>query len=97
MPDDRLQDEIAALRQEVNALNSHRWLKVHNSFPRLIGFQLVRGLAFGLGTVLGASVLLSVLVWSLSQINFIPIIGDYAAEVISIIQPQIESDTNAPE
>ncbi|WP_092782229.1 DUF5665 domain-containing protein [Jannaschia pohangensis] len=93
MPDERLHDEIAALRREVASLNSHRWLKVHNSFPRLIAFQLARGLAFGLGTVLGASALLSVLVWSLSQINFIPIIGDYAADIISIIQPQLEDDT----
>jgi hypothetical protein len=42
----------------------------------------VRGLAFGLGTVLGASVLLSALAWSLSQVEFLPIIGEWAAEIV---------------
>ncbi|CUH12627.1 hypothetical protein JSE7799_00217 [Jannaschia seosinensis] len=85
-----LQEEVAGLRREVARLNRHRWLQVHNSMPKLILFQLYRGLAFGLGTVLGATVVLSVLIWSLSQINFIPIIGDWATQVIRIIQPNFE-------
>ncbi|MEM8825182.1 MAG: DUF5665 domain-containing protein [Pseudomonadota bacterium] len=89
---DRLSQEIADLRREVAALNGHRWLRVHNSMPRLIAFQLARGIAFGLGGVLGATVVLSIVIWSLSQINFIPIIGDWAAEIIEVIQPQIEEN-----
>ena len=85
-----LQEEVASLRREVARLNRHRWLQVHNSLPKLVLFQLYRGLAFGLGPVLGATVVLSVLVWSLSQINFIPIIGDWATELIELIQPTLE-------
>ncbi|MEL7182860.1 MAG: DUF5665 domain-containing protein [Pseudomonadota bacterium] len=73
-------------------MNGHRWLRVHNSMPRLLVFQLFRGLAFGLGTVLGASALISILAWSLSQIDFIPIIGDWAVELIDLIQPQVTED-----
>lgn len=82
-----LQEEVAGLRRELARMNRHRFIQVHNSIPRLVLFQLYRGLAFGLGTVLGASLLLSVLVWSLSQINFIPVIGDWAAEILETIQP----------
>ncbi|KIT14239.1 DUF5665 domain-containing protein [Jannaschia aquimarina] len=89
---DAFLDEVAALRREIAVMNRHRFIKVHNSMPRLILFQLARGLAFGLGTVLGASVLLSVLAWSLSQIDFIPIIGDWAREIIALIQPEIDVD-----
>ena len=60
--------------------------------PRLILFQLYRGLAFGLGSVLGATVVLSVLVWSLAQINFIPVIGDWATQVLDVIQPNLDVD-----
>lgn len=87
-PDD-LRTEVAALRAEVARLNDHRWLKVHNSMPKLIAFQLYRGLAFGLGTVLGATVLLSVLAWSLSQIDFIPIIGDWSRQILTIIEAEL--------
>ncbi|MEL6586555.1 MAG: DUF5665 domain-containing protein [Pseudomonadota bacterium] len=92
MEQDPLQQEVAALRREVAELNGHRWLRVHNSMPRLLVFQLFRGLAFGLGTVLGASALISILAWSLSQIDFIPIIGDWAVELIDLIQPQVTED-----
>ena len=85
-----LEDEMAALRRELAVLNRHRFIQVHNSMPRLILFQLLRGIAFGLGGVFGATVVLSIVVWSLSQINFVPIIGDWAADIIEIIQPQID-------
>lgn len=89
-PDDDLMDELSALRRELARLNRHRFIQVHNSIPRLIAFQLYRGLAFGLGTVLGATVVLSIVVWSLAQINFIPVIGDWAAQVLAVIEPTLD-------
>ena len=78
---DDLAREIHALRTELARLNSHRFVRIHNNLPRLLAFNFARGLAAGLGTVLGATVLLSVLVWSLSQIEFLPIIGEWAAQI----------------
>lgn len=83
---DTLQAEIAALRDEVSRLNSHRFVTLHNSPPKLLAFQFARGLAFGLGTVLGGGLLLSVLAWSLTQIDFVPIIGDWAARVAAELE-----------
>lgn len=83
---DDLQEEIALLRQEVKVLNAHRFVRLQNSIPRMLAFQFARGLAFGLGTVLGASLLLSILAWSLSQIDFIPVIGEWAAQVARQMQ-----------
>lgn len=79
--DKDMQDELRDLRREVSLLNGHRFVRIHNSIPRLLLFNFARGLAFGLGTVLGASLLLSIVVWSLSQIEFLPIIGNWAAEI----------------
>lgn len=90
MDRNELSEEVASLRREVARLNRHRWLQVHNSVPRLIVFQLYRGLAFGLGTVLGATVVLSILIWSLSQIDFIPVIGDWAREILVILEPTLD-------
>ena len=81
IPSEDLASEVHALRTEIRKLNSHRFVRIHNDLPRLLAFNFARGLAVGLGTVLGASVLLSVLVWSLSQIEFLPIIGEWAAEI----------------
>lgn len=87
---DELQEEIAGLRRELARLNRHRFIQVHNSLPRLILFQLYRGLAFGLGTVLGATVVLSIVVWSLSKINFIPVIGEWATQILQTIEPTMD-------
>ncbi len=81
-----LDQEVAALRAEVARLNAHRFIRLHNSLPRLVGFNLLRGLAFGLGTVLGATILVSFLALVLSRIDFIPIIGEWAAEIARQMQ-----------
>ena len=69
-------------------MNSHRFIRMHNSLSKLIWFNFMRGLAFGLGSVIGATVLVSILVYLLRGIDFIPIIGDWATEVLSIITEQ---------
>lgn len=73
--------ELRALSREVARLNGHRFIRMHDSMVKVIGFNFVRGLAFGLGTVLGASVLLSVLAWSLAQVEFLPVVGEWATEI----------------
>jgi len=78
--------EINLLREEIALLNSHRFVRIHNSVPRLIAFQFVRGLAFGLGTVIGATILVSLVGLFLSQIDFIPIIGEWATRIANQIQ-----------
>ena len=78
-------DAIRRLTEEVERLNSHRFVKVHNSVFRLIGFQFARGLAVGLGSVLGASSLVSLLAWWLAQIEFLPIIGEWATRLVQEI------------
>lgn len=82
--------ELRGLRAELAQLNRHRYVRMHNSVWQLMGFNLLRGLAFGLGTVLGASVLLSFLIWSLSQIEFLPIIGEWAAEISRQMEHAVE-------
>ncbi|MCK0139969.1 DUF5665 domain-containing protein [Aliiroseovarius sp. F47248L] len=78
--------EVRALRAEVERMNNHRFIKLHDSLWKLGLFQLYRGLAFGLGSVLGASLLVSVLLFVLSSIDFIPVLGDWAQQIIDEMQ-----------
>ena len=90
MSEDR--SDIVAIRElteEVRKLNAHRFIRVQNSLWKIVLFQLMRGLAFGLGSVLGATLLVSILAWWLSQFEFIPIIGEWIgqlAEEMELIQ-----------
>lgn len=74
-------EEISALRQELARLNAHRFIRMHNSLAGLVTFRFLSGLAFGLGTVVGATILVSLLALFLSTIDFIPIIGEWAGEI----------------
>lgn len=82
--------EVAGLRREVARLNKHRFVRLHNSIVKLLWFNFLRGAAFGLGTVLGASVLLSALVWSVSQVEMLPVIGEWAAEIVRQMEAAAE-------
>jgi hypothetical protein len=73
--------EVRNLRAEVAKLNNHRYILLHDSLLQLGLFQLYRGLAFGLGSVLGATILVSVAAFLLAQIDFIPIIGEWAGDI----------------
>lgn len=81
-----LRREIAALRAEIETFNDHRFVRVQNSLWLMLFQALARGMAVGLGTVVGASILVSVLLYLLSQIDFLPIIGEWAKQIASEIQ-----------
>ena len=88
--DEEEQTEQSKILEQLRELNEHRFVRAHDSWLGLVFFNLVRGLAFGLGSVLGATVLLSLFIYFLSQIDFIPIIGEWASQIIQMIQTQGE-------
>ncbi|MDA8586396.1 DUF5665 domain-containing protein [Rhodobacteraceae bacterium] len=84
--DGETNQEIVALREELERLNGHRLIRIYNNWMRLLWFQFLRGLAFGLGSVVGATALVSVVVYVLSSVNFIPVLGVWASEIIEVIE-----------
>ena len=83
---DNLTAEVRALREEVARMNNHRFIRLHDSLWKLGAFQLFRGLAFGLGSVLGATLLVSIVIQMLSSMDFIPVLGDWVQQIINQIQ-----------
>lgn len=82
---DALADEVRALREEMTLLRRHKMFVLYQSVPRVLLFRFASGMAVGLGTVIGATVLLSLIIWALAQIEFIPIIGEWAVRIAAEI------------
>ena len=82
----RLDAEIRALREELTHLREHRMVILYRSPAKVLFFRFLSGMAVGLGTVIGATVLLSAIIWALSTIEFIPIIGEWAVAIAQEIQ-----------
>ncbi len=74
------------LAEAIETLNDHNLMRIYNSSRRIIWTNFLRGLAFGLGSVIGASILVYITVQILAQIEFIPILGDWALRLISEIE-----------
>lgn len=74
------------LAEAIETLNDHNLMRIYSSSQRIIWTNFLRGLAFGLGSVIGASILVYITVQVLAQIEFIPILGDWALRLISEIE-----------
>ena len=80
------EESFKSLEKTINSLLEHNFFKIHSSFWSLLLISLIRGLASGLGWVLGATILVSLLTYTLSQIEFIPILGDWVSRLILEIE-----------
>lgn len=80
------QNSIKRLEKKLTELMQHNFFRIHSSFWKLILVSLVRGLASGLGWVLGATILVSLLTYTLSQIEFIPLLGEWVSRLIEEIE-----------
>ena len=78
----RLAKDISMLHDAVRSVDR----RLRMGPMRLFGLQFLRGIAFGLGSVLGATLVVSLLIYSLASIDFIPIIGDWAAQIAERIR-----------
>ena len=78
--------ELKELRESIKSFNNHNFFKIYNSIKTLLFVSFLKGLVSGLGWVLGATILVSLLTYTLSQIEFIPILGDLVSQLITEIE-----------
>ncbi|MFT6103396.1 MAG: hypothetical protein ACJATV_001035 [Granulosicoccus sp.] len=81
-------DDLKTIRQELETFNRHKFIRLQNSMPKMLWFQFLRGAAFGLGSVMGATLVVSLMITLLAQVEFIPIIGEWANQIIAEITPK---------
>ena len=74
---DKQRDQIRDLFENIYMTN--KW--------RIVQVNFLRGLAFGLGTFLGGTIVVAILVWLLSQtIDIFPPVRDFIERIIQSLQ-----------
>jgi hypothetical protein len=54
---------------------------------RVYWVNFIRGLSFGVGSVLGGTILVAVVIWVLSQfVEWFPLLGDFVRQIIHAAQ-----------
>ena len=79
-------NEIKKLSETIKSLNNNNIFKIYNSIKKILFISFLKGLASGLGWIIGATILVSLLTYILSQIEFIPILGDIVSQLIQEIE-----------
>ena len=79
-------NEIKKLSEAIKSLNNNNIFKIYNSIKKVLFISFLKGLASGLGWIIGATILVSLLTYILSQIEFIPILGDIVSQLIAEIE-----------
>ena len=79
-------NEIKKLREAIKSLNDNKVFKIYNSTKKILFTSFLKGLASGLGWIIGATILVSILTFALSQIQFIPILGEWVSKLITEIR-----------
>jgi len=74
------------LTNAIRDLLDHKLLREYSSTWRILWLNFLRGLAFGLGSVIGATILVYLTIQILAQIEFIPILGEWAVQLIEQIE-----------
>ena len=83
---DKNDNEIKKLSEAIKSLNNNNIFKIYNSTKKILFMSFLKGLASGLGWIIGATILVSILTFALSQIQFIPILGEWVSKLINEIQ-----------
>ncbi|MEM0976410.1 MAG: DUF5665 domain-containing protein [Pseudomonadota bacterium] len=78
--------DLRDLDDTLKKLGSTRFIAMHNSIWQLLWINFLKGVAVGLGTVVGATVVLSIIIYLLSQMDFIPVLGEWATRLKSILE-----------
>ena len=74
------------IREALDTLNQHKFMRLYNSTIKLLWQQRLKGIAICMGSVLGATIVVTLLISNLAHIDTIPIVGEWAREIMLGIQ-----------
>ena len=63
--------------------------RIHISTGKVILNNFLGGLSWGFGTVLGATLVVALVIFVLTKLNDVPIIGDFFSSILRTIQQPI--------
>ncbi len=88
----QLSEEIHTLHEKIDAMSKLRVVRTYSSQWRWFFFNLNAGIAKGLGTVLGATFFLGIVMYFISRIALVPVLGNLVTDVIDYINDYANLD-----
>lgn len=83
--EEKLVKELKVLSKQVSHLKSLEFVKVLKRPKKLFFFAFLHGILVGFGSVIGATLGVAIFIYVLTQISFVPIVGDYVQKILDEI------------
>lgn len=72
-------------------MNSEKYRKVERPLGKMVLYNFLGGIAWGLGVLIGTSIIFALIAFFVTKIDFIPIIGQFLADVIKAAQNNLNT------
>ncbi|MDP2643253.1 MAG: DUF5665 domain-containing protein [Candidatus Peregrinibacteria bacterium] len=74
---------VNEMTEQVERLREMELLQVLKHPWKLVWYSLLKGLMIGFGSVIGATVLITIFVYLLAELSTIPVLGDFLDNILS--------------
>jgi len=78
--------DIKSLAQSIDHLVYTTANQTDNKPGKAFYISLIKGIAFGFGSVLGATLIVAIFVYVLSKIQLVPVIGDFVKNLLNYMK-----------
>ena len=84
----QLAKEIEKLTHAIEKIEKMQPFAALRNRKQFFAYSFLHGLLVGLGSVLGATVLIALLIYLLKQIQFAPLIGSFVQNILEYVHPR---------
>ena len=83
---DKLSQEVESLHEYLRNIRLQQYIQALLNTRRIALMSFFSGMMSGLGAVIGATIVFSLLVYLLTRLEVLPIIGEWIARIVKIVQ-----------
>lgn len=90
----RIDEQLKRIARQMEMGEIAEYIQLLNRPRRLILINIVAGIARGVGIAIGVTLFTATIIYGLQRLGALnlPIIGDFIAEIVKIVQAQLELD-----
>ena len=81
-----LSESVANLAKIIKELQSKKYLQIVDNPKKFLFYNFISGIASGLGTVVGVSIVFAIIIWFLTKLTVVPHLGNWIIDLLNYVQ-----------
>ncbi len=82
------------LEKAIEKASHLKIVRIYESKTKLIFYQFFMGMAYGFGAFFGATILIALIIFLLSQFQWVPFVGDFVVQLMQYLEAARRSRFN---